>query len=65
MGLTPCFKKRVSDIDKQSDDNIAPLSLEEGEEEAVSDVTPTSEEAQPAKDSTNPTTTKSPSKSKK
>lgn len=55
----------ISDIDTQSDSNIASRSLSEGEEGAVSDVTPTSEVAQPTADSTQQTATKSPSKSKK
>ena len=65
MGFSPRIKKRVSDIDAQSDDNIASQSLEEGEEEAVSEASPTSEEPQPTMDSTQQTATESPSRSRK
>ena len=65
MGLSPGFKKSVSDIDAQSDDNIATQSLEEGEEESVSDATPTSEVAPPTADLTEQTATESPSRSRK
>ena len=64
MGLSSGFKKSVSDIDAQSDDNIASQSLEEGEEESVSDATPTSEVARPTADLTEQTATESSSESK-
>ena len=64
MGFSPGIKKSVSDIDAQSDDNIASQSLEEGEEESVSDATPTSEVARPTADLTEQTATESPSESK-
>ena len=64
MGFSPGFKKSVSDIDAQSDDNIASQSLEEGEEESVSDATPTSEVARPTADLTEQTATESSSESK-
>ena len=65
MGFSPRIKKRVSDIDAQSEDNIANKVLSEGEEEAVSEASPTSEEPQPAMDSTQQTTTESPYRSRK
>ena len=65
MGFSPRIKKRVSDIDAQSDDNIASQSLEEGEEESVSDATPTSEVAPPTADLTEQTATESSSRSRK
>ena len=65
MGLSPRIKKSVSDIEQQSDDNIASQSLEEGEEESVSDATPTSEVAPPTADLTEQTDTESPSRSRK
>ena len=52
-------------MDTQSDDNIASQSLEEGEEESVSDATPTSEVARPTADLTEQTATESPSRSRK
>ena len=65
MGFSPRIKKRVSDIDAQSEDNIAKKVLSEGEEESVSDATPTSEAARPTADLTEQTATKSPSRSLK
>ncbi len=65
MGFSPRIKKSVSDIDTQSEGNIAKKLLSEGEEEAVSEVSPTGEEPQPAMDSTQQTATKSPSRSLK
>ena len=64
MGLSSGFKKSVGDIDAQSDDNIASQSLEEGEEESVSDATPISDVAQPTADLTEQTATESSSESK-
>lgn len=51
MGFSPRIKKRVSDIDAQSEGNIAKKVLSEGGEEAVSEASPTSEEVQPETDS--------------
>ena len=65
MGFSPRLKKSVSDIDTQSEGNIANKVLSEGEEEAVSEASPTSEEAQPTMDSTQQTATESPSRSSK
>ena len=65
MGFSPRIKKRVSDIDAQSEGNIANEVLSEGEEKAVSEASPTSEEAQPTMDSTQQTATESPSRSRK
>ena len=65
MGFSPRIKKRVSDIDAQSEDNIAKEVLSEGEEKAVSEASPTSEESQPTMDSTQQTATESPSRSQK
>ena len=65
MGFSPRIKKRVSDIDAQSEDNIAKKLLSEGEEESVSDVTHTSEVARPTADLTEQTATESPSRSRK
>ena len=65
MGFSPRIKKRVSDIDAQSEDNIAKKVLSEGEEESVSDATPTSEVAPPTADLTEQTATKSSSRSRK
>ena len=65
MGFSPRIKKRVSDIDALSEDNIAKKLLSEGEEEAVSDATPTSEVAPPTADLTEQTATESPSRSRK
>ena len=65
MGFSPGIKKSVSDIDTQSESNIAKNVLSEGEEEAVSEASPTSEEPQSAIDSTQQTTTESPSRSSK
>ena len=66
MGFSPRIKKRVSDIDALSEDNIANKVRSEGEEEeAVSEASPTSEEPQPAMDSTQQTATESPSRSLK
>ena len=65
MGFSPRIKKRVSDIDALSEDNIATQVLSEGEEEAVSEASPTSEEPQPAMDSAQQTATESPSQSRK
>ena len=65
MGFSPRIKKRVSDIDTQSEGNIANKVLSEGEEEAVSEASPTSEETQSAMDSTQQTATESPSQSRK
>lgn len=65
MGFSPGIKKSVSDIDAQSEDNIAKKVLSEGEEEAVSEASPTSEEPHPAMDSTQQTATESPSRSRK
>ena len=65
MGFSPRIKKRVSDIDTQSEGNIAKKVLSEGEEEAVSEVSPTSEEPQSAMDSAQQTATESPSRSSK
>lgn len=65
MGFSPRIKKRVSDIDALSEDNIAADVLSEENEETVSEVSPTSEEAQPAMDSTQQTATESPSQSRK
>ena len=65
MGFAPCVSKKiVSDIDTESDDNIASQSLEEGEAVAESEATPTSEVAQTAADLAQQAATKSPSKSK-
>ena len=65
MGFSPRIKKRVSDIDALSEDNIAADVLSEENEETVSEVSPTSEENQPAMDSTQQTATESPSQSRK
>ena len=65
MGFSPRIKKRVSDIDAQSEDNIAKKVLSEGEEKAVSEASPTSAESQPAMDSTQQTAAESPSRSRK
>lgn len=65
MGFSPRIKKSVSDIDTQSEGNIANKVLSEGEEGAVSEASPTSEEPQPTMDSTQQTATESPSKSRK
>ena len=65
MGFSPRIKKSVSDIDALSEDNIAKKVLSEGEEESVSDATPTSEVAQPKADLTEQTATESSSESKK
>ena len=65
MGFSPRIKKSVSDIDTQSEGNIANRVLSEGEEEAVSEASPTSEETQSATDSTQQTATESPSQSRK
>lgn len=51
MGFSPGIKKRVSDIDALSEDNIAADVLSEENEETVSEVSPTSEEVQPETDS--------------
>ena len=51
MGFSPRIKKRVSDIDALSEDNIAADVLSEENEETVSEVSPTSEEVQPETDS--------------
>ena len=51
MGFSPGIKKRVSDIDALSEDNIAADVLSEENEETVSEVFPTSEEVQPETDS--------------
>lgn len=64
MGFSSRIKKRVSDIDALSEGNIANEVLSEGEEEAVSEASPTSEEAQPTMDSTQQTATESPSRSR-
>ena len=65
MGFSPRIKKSVSDIDALSEDNIAKKVLSEGEEDAVSEASPTSEESQPTMDSAQQTATKSPSRSLK
>ena len=65
MGFSPRIKKRVSDIDALSEDNIAADVLSEENEETVSEVSPTSEETQSAMDSTQQTATESPSQSRK
>ena len=65
MGFSPGIKKSVSDIDAQSEDNIAQKLLSEGEEESVSDVTHTSEVARPTADLTEQAATESPSRSRK
>ena len=65
MGFSPRIKKRVSDIDALSEDNIAADVLSEENEETVSEVSPISEEAQPTMDSTQQTATESPSRSRK
>ena len=64
MGFSPRIKKRVSDIDAQSEDNIAKKVLSEGEDESVSDATPTSEVSRPTADLTEQTATESSSESK-
>ena len=51
MGFSPRIKKRVSDIDALSEDNIAADVLSEENEGTVSEVSPTSEEVQPETDS--------------
>lgn len=65
VGILSWHQKSVSDIDAQSEGNIAKKVLSEGEEKAVSEASPTSEEAQPTMDSTQQAATESPSRSRK